>query len=414
MNTSLINRLLVHSTAAGILVAAATALADTSDPSKTHTLFMGADISVGTGKELYPVKDVVGSSWVVEVAGKEKVISSKEGPLNIKITPSLKLTKVSATVGNMKSERGYTEANDPVALQSRALARAASVNVGYQFANSQANAAQDHTAQQAATINNMSGANSAAMAKAGYLTGGPNVPNDVQTYAQNQALVESTQAAASAGSGLEMTGEGNSSGFDAMDVNFEVSSEKVLTNPYVVTVTRFHPKEGSAGMVQNLVYSKSLDPIGAHPSHVHLLQGGFPPNFELVDFQLHLYNLGEEVATSVSSKRVPLTGDEAFEYVKMEYMAAHGKQTLAASPLMGQLPADLPSRLAEGQYRDTVYVRVSKDGLAADAFSDASCSRRLDDPYLESVVKSIRFKPALDNGKPVEGVVPLNLTRLAI
>ena len=236
---------------------AAAALADTPDPSKTHTLFMGADISVGTGKELYPVKDVVGSSWVVEVAGKEKIISSKEGPLNIKITPSLKLTKVSATVGNMKSERGYTEANDPVALQSRALARAASVNVGYQFAASQANAAQDHTAQQASTINNMGGANSAAMAKAGYLTSGPAVPNDVQTYAQSQALLASSQAAASAGSGIEMAGEGNSAGFDAMDVNFEVSSEKALTNPYVVTVTRFHPKEGSAGMVQNLVYSSS-------------------------------------------------------------------------------------------------------------------------------------------------------------
>ncbi len=414
MNTFPFKRLMVHSTAAGMLMAAITALADTPDPSKTHTLFMGADISVGTGKELYPVKDVVGSSWVVEVAGKEKVISSKEGPLNIKITPSLKLTKVSATVGNMKSERGYTEANDPVELQSRALARAASVNVGYQFAARQANAAQDHAAQQASTINNMSGVNGAAMARAGYLTLGPAIPNDVQTYAQNQALVESSQAAASAGSGIEMAGEGNSSGFDAMDVNFEVSSEKVLTNPYVVTVTRFHPRAGGAGMVQNLVYSKSLDPIGAHPSHIHLLEGGFPPNFELVDFQLHLYNRGEEVATTVSSKRVPLTGDEAFEYVKMEYVAAHGKQTLAASPVMGQLPADLPSRLAEGRYRDTVYVRVSKDGLAADAFSDASCSRRLDDPYLQSAVKSIRFKPALDNGKPVEGVVPLNLTKLAI
>ena len=87
----------------------------------------------------------------------------------------------------------------------------------------------------------------------------------------------------------------------------------------------------------------------------------------------------------------------------MEYVAAHGKQTLAASPLMGQLPSDLPSRLAEGKYRDTVYVRVSKDGLADDAFSDASCSRKLDDPYLESVVKSIRFKPALKQRSQARG-----------
>ena len=41
---------------------------------------MGADISVGTGKELYSVKDVAGVSWVVEANGKETVISAN-GPI---------------------------------------------------------------------------------------------------------------------------------------------------------------------------------------------------------------------------------------------------------------------------------------------------------------------------------------------
>ena len=74
------------------------------------------------------------------------------------------------------------------------------------------------------------------------------------------------------------------------------------------------------GTVQNLVYAKELHPIDAHPTNVHFVEDGFPQDFELVDFQLHVYNRGEEVATTVSAERVELTRDEAFEYVRIEYI----------------------------------------------------------------------------------------------
>src|ERR1035438_3233767 len=77
------------------------------------------------------------------------------------------------------------------------------------------------------------------------------------------------------------------------------------------------------------------------PVAVHFYEEGFPPAFELQGFDVHLYNRGEEVATNVSPKRVELTRDEAFEYIKMEYISAHKGDTLAAVPVMGKLPADL-------------------------------------------------------------------------
>ena len=57
---------------------------------KTHTLFMGADIAVNLGKDLYPVRGVVRSSWIIDVNGEEKVVSARQAPLNLKVTPSLK------------------------------------------------------------------------------------------------------------------------------------------------------------------------------------------------------------------------------------------------------------------------------------------------------------------------------------
>ncbi len=98
----------------------------------------------------------------------------------------------------------------------------------------------------------------------------------------------------------------------------------------------------------------------------------------------------------------------------MEYVSAHLKDTLPAIPAMAKLPADLPSRLAQGKYREAFYVKVSKDGLADEAYSDPACTRRIDDPYLDSVVKRIRFKPALNNGKSVDGVASLDLGKLPI
>jgi hypothetical protein len=121
-----------------------------------------------------------------------------------------------------------------------------------------------------------------------------------------------------------------------------------------------------------------------------------------------------EIASNIATDRVELTRDEAFEYVKMEYVAAHKKDTLPAVPAMGKLPADLPAHLAAGQYRGTYYVVVSKEGLADIPFLDSACTLKVGDPYLMTVVQSLRFKPALENGKPVSGKVALDLNKLPI
>jgi hypothetical protein len=224
----------------------------------------------------------------------------------------------------------------------------------------------------------------------------------------------SAAAQSNLGNANEATGRITTPGLDALDVDFDIRAAKTLQDPYVVTMTKFRRPGAKPGMVQNMVYAKSLHPIDVHLSHVHFTQEGFPFGFELVDFQLHLYNRGEEIATNIAADRVELTRDEAFEYVKMEYIGSHKNDTLPAEPAMGKLPAELPMKLAQGQYRQAFYVKVSKDGLADEAYTDPACTRRVDDPYLDSVVKRIRFKPALNSGRPVDGFATVNLGKLAI
>ena len=405
------------------------------DAAKTHTLFMGADISVNLDKSLYPVRNVIGSSWVIVINGKDEVVSAKKAPLNLKITPSLKLTEVAASITDFKRVPTYSYANDPSVMLTRGLSQAASMNADLMAVAGNAQHIADAVANKAlgpmalfAASNNQFGAqaimNTARSSPAithpgkaipGYIGYEPS-PLAVGLDGTALATQLTSQAAQGALSQTQNSREPTerlvTQGLDAMNVEFMISSARPLHNPYVVTMTRFRTPDAKPGVVQNLVYAQSLDPIYDHPTYVQFTEEGFPFNYELLDFQLHIYDRGVEIATNIASKRVELTRDEAFEYVKMEYVGAHRGETLPASPSMGRLPAELPTRLASGKYAEAFFVKVSKDGLAAEAFQDASCTKKIDDPFLESVVKSIRFKPALSNGKPVDTVASLDLTKL--
>jgi hypothetical protein len=406
---------------------------------KTHTLFMGADISINLDKDLYHVKDVWGSNWVIDINGREKEISARQAPLNLKITPSLKLTETSATIVGFKRVQAYSYANDPSVRLTRGLNQSAVMNNDLmavaqnaqnrvdalnnkefaQFAASDdqfsANAMM-LTAQYAYSNSHKDGGMSASHTPLPSPTAPTAVQNpfgtgDIMAAALNTAAVSAARQTAN---GNEPVGKISTGGLDAMDIEFDIRSGKPLRNPYVVTMTRFRTAGAKAGMIQNLVYAKSINPIDEHLSHVHFTEEGFPFNYELIDFQLHVYNRGEEVATNIAADRVELTRDEAFEYVKMEYIGSHLKDTLPAAPAMARLPADLPPKLAQGRYSTAFYVKVSKEGLADEAYSDPRCTQRIDDPYLDSVVKRVRFKPALNVGKPVDGIATINLGKLPI
>jgi hypothetical protein len=91
-----------------------------------------------------------------------------------------------------------------------------------------------------------------------------------------------------------------------------------------------------------------------------------------------------------------------------EYVGAHRRDALIATPATAKLPDDLPARLAQGKFGTAFYVRVSKDSLSDESYSDAACTQGIGDEYLDSAVKRARFKPALNVGKPIDGVAKSN------
>ncbi len=267
---------------------------------KTHTLFMGADLSVEYNGTMYRVINVEGGAFTIKVAGKEVRVLADWAKVVTKIDRTLKMTDASASVVNLKSERSYTPANDPTVKFQREIANAQIQNADSLAAQSQSNAGLKW------------GDITAAAGRAG---GSSNVPASAGVSQQdasrfnNQTQLSAQQVAGGPGSQFHNkdTLAADEGMFDAMDVRFEISSAVPVKNPYVVFLGQYREKDAKPGVVANWVYAQALQPLTAETKKIHIERGGFPRGFEMLELQVHLYEHGREIATDVAPKRVPLT-----------------------------------------------------------------------------------------------------------
>jgi hypothetical protein len=160
-----------------------------------------------------------------------------------------------------------------------------------------------------------------------------------------------------------------------------------------------------------MVHARALNEIGTTPKKIRILKGGLPPGYTLEKYQIHLYNSGQEIASDVAPQRLPLSRDDAFTYMTIEYLGAHKGETLKAVPAMGMLDKTARPTLTNPQLNGVYFVKVSEEGLPLQAFTDETCSQPVE-AAVGAAVNGIRFYPALKNGKPVEGVARLVLNEL--
>ena len=218
--------------------------------------------------------------------------------------------------------------------------------------------------------------------------------------AQNMMTSEMASGAAA---NLAAESDRNKGLFDALEVKFDVSSPVFLDHPFMVLITRFHAPNARDGKSQSSVFAKALEPFGSTPVKVEALQGGFPKGFEVEGVEVHLYDQGREVATDVAPKRVPLSRSEAFAFLLTDYLHNHKGATLPALPALGRLDKEERAHLTSVQFHATYFVKVAGDGHPLAVFTDEACSQPADENVV-AVAQNVRFYPALEKGKAVDGV----------
>lgn len=352
---------------------------------KPFTLFMGADISIQRGGKLYHVRDVVGESLVIEVNGQTVSVPLRGVSVDLKIENALKLERGAVLLTHIKGEPTYTPGNDPYR----------------KFAEN---------AHMADIASDKADAALAKMNRPG-IVGGGGSDEDMANYVK--ALAEMGSELNTVGyHSQKLQADVAEEMYDAIAISFEIASKRPLYHPYILVTARLHERESKPNEYRNWILAKSLEPIDEHSKKISFVQGGLPPGYTLDQFQTHLYDRGDEIPTSVSPKRVLLTLDEAFQYQLINYLSANKNASLPAAPALAQLPEAFRSRLDQGEYGQTYFVKVGKDGLPGEVFLDQPCTQKVSDEAIEAAVKTVRFKPALDRGKPIEGTAPIKFRKL--
>jgi hypothetical protein len=315
-------------------------------------------------------------------------------PEKLKLAKVQALTERSATVAKYKYDRVYTAANDPFRKGTKGMLSTIGMQEQLTFAT-------DSLIKTPPQVYN--GRTGQYMANPDYAAG-------------EQRVLQASQAAGGnmgdpAFYADQMTAELAKELYDAVEVQFEVSSPKPIHSPYVVIMAKYHEKDDPKHP-QNWLFAKALAAIDSTSRKESVMEGGFPPGFVLEKLQLHLYEKGQEIATDLSENRAPLTRDEAHEYLVIDHVSTHKTETISARVALTNLPADWATRPKEESFRKTYYVKVDKEGHSVGAFEDDNCKIKVGDSYYESVLSNLLFLPALEHGKAVDGVARVKLTEL--
>ncbi len=373
---------------------------------KDHVLFMGANLSIQRDGKIYRVEDVTGSELTIRVDQQEVRVPTRRGPVNLQVNAGLKLAAVSVQLDQLHSGPAYTYENDPI----RKLQETATNQMVVDSAVDQAETARAHA------DDNQQGAQWAydhSTHDEERIKNGAMLEQDRQEADRSQRQSASVASVASGdlantGAGVRrmQEAEGN---YDAMEVSFKISSPVPLEHPYMVILFKFHAPTEKPGVDGLVIHAEALDAIDDTPRYVRVLKGGLPVGFKMVDCTVHIYNRGTEVATNVSAKRVEMTHDETQLYLVMEHIGAHKGGTLPAAAVSGSLPRAQRQGLSPEELKRRLYVKVSKDGLLLGAYTDENCSVPLDDARAATALGVVFFTPALEQGKPVEGVARVRL-----
>lgn len=380
------------------------ATGDTAGGGAPHILFMGTDLSVQRGTKFLRVRDVSGSSFLVKAGDEDVYVPMQMRSANLKFDLALKLSRASVKLGRLRGGRTFTPGNDPRIKFNARSGAAAGAAAAVDLAN--------FHLRQAETSRAFAGA-SPLTPQSTLDELDKKVAEADRAYQDAMAMISSDQNIVGTHAN-RLQNELADGDFDAMEVEFEISSAVPLENPYIVIISRFREKGTKPGMSRNWVYAKSIDPVGPKPRYLRVREGGFPFGFVLDDFQVHVYNNGEEVATDVSPKRVELSREEAFQYLVLQHIGGNKGATLPPVPALGDLPADLRDRLGAGQFTQPYFVKVSRDGRPLGAYADQACVQRIEEPYLVSLFTGMLFKPALEKGTPVDGVCRVRLGNLRL
>jgi len=369
--------------------------ADDQSP-KDHSIFVGVDVSVAWRGKYYRVIGTDKNAVRIMLDGKVTVL-----PLtvlrDIHVNRGVKLSNRSATVTNLHGAKGTNRAQ--AAAEAAAMQNTMAMQSMAENARDSAVANAGYVANISSPGADGSAANLGADATKQVMAPLLEIENSINQLAKTNKDLH-----------LDDSGPGGDLGSTGFVVSFEVSAPGPLDECHVAIIATY-TIPGASGVTLNKVSFLSLGTLDLDPRKVTCELRGFPAGAELEGYRVALYSNSQEVATNLSARRTEVTRDEALIFLITDYLAGHPGATLPPAPILMVPRSEFVLRLGDAPLDLVIYARVNKDGKIIRLSTNASGSGPLPSD-LNLAVDQIAFVPALEKGKPVEGVAKFKLADL--
>jgi hypothetical protein len=364
---------------------------------KDHVLFVGTDLAVKEGNQFYHVVGAKKGALQIEKNHRVTEVHLGQGA-DIRVSRGVKLSRLSAAIDNLR-----TESVDRAAARAQLEAMKASMMMEVVSADGAdrlqggiAVADQGTSINPDATFN--PDATRAFIAQ---------VRNGAQS-AYSNGVAEFARTANLASS--HFSENLNASTSAEVEVTFDVSSPEPINQAYIVVVATY----GTASKTNEIsrqISAQEFDHIDAQPRHVRMSHPAELNGLPFKKFDVGLFANGQEVATNLSEKRLPLTSDQAYQFFLIDHLSHHRNATMPPTPLLMTPRSEFRRQVEQAGTNQTIYANVDKSGNVLAVSADAAGTQRLS-PTVESALKNVRFLPALDNGTPVDGRTKVTLAQL--
>jgi len=368
---------------------------------KDHVLFVGTDLDVRQDGKFYHVVGASKNSLKIEKDHEVQDVQLAQGA-DIRISKGVKLSNLSATIDHMKTEsidraaaRAQYEAfRSSLVMEDRALEAEDRMHGALMFATNIAPPSED------AAKTNMG----AALAREAILAAQSKAWDDYKTGVG--AFVSVPGAANTVL--MQQLAENRST---EVELSFDVSSPEPLDHAYIVVVANYGSTDRE-GKAARQISARQFDHVGSRPLHVTMSHAASLNGLPFTKFDVGLFADGQEVATNLSEKRMPLTTDQAYQFFMIDYLTTHKGATLPPAPMLMTPRVNFRQQFDQAEANQPIYASVDKSGSLVALSVDQSGAGKVP-ATVASALRNVRFMPALNNGAPVDGHLKFTLADLA-
>lgn len=373
------------------------AAADNTSPVDGYHMFVGMDVELPFEGELHPMRRLVNRNRDAEIVvdGTPHHVSINRSE-TMRLKRGLKVGRARAHIGELEAVRSHSIGNNPfmqaarteMAVQTQAMELMDQAHGQYIYDS--LGAVNANTAE-AVTVE----AQKAIMGRA---------EENLMGQINRKPVYDYTQLSHRTASALA-----DSDTHDAIEATFMLSSPEPVADVDLVLVADY-TVPGKNDEIRRLVYTRALGAIGPDPRRERVWVQGLPPGFQLQETTVHLYTWGEELATNLSEKAVPMSHDQALGVMMADHLNRHRRDTVPARPIWITAPPNFRAMIDISALPAEAVIQVDQEGRVTAVSSTDGQPLRL--PTLaRRVLTETRFYPALDQGQPIASTLHVELAR---